>query len=75
MMRLDRRIRALERRYEARLNAAIECELARFTPEKQEELLRNFVADYERETGHAPGATDSYPGARYGRADRQRHGC
>jgi len=50
-MRLDRRIRALERRYEARLNAAIERELARFTPEEQEELLRNFAADYERETG------------------------
>ncbi|MFI5399401.1 MAG: hypothetical protein ACHQ9S_28065 [Candidatus Binatia bacterium] len=54
-------MRSLEQRQTAELNAAIERELERFTPEEREELLRNFAAEYERETGHAPGATDSDP--------------
>ena len=55
-MRLDRRVRALEGRQQRRtaeLDAAIERELARFTPEEREELLRNFAAKLESERRHA----------------------
>ncbi|MFI5399115.1 MAG: hypothetical protein ACHQ9S_26590 [Candidatus Binatia bacterium] len=46
MQMLKRRIRALEQRCTAKLNAAIEHELARFTPEKQAELLHSFRAEW-----------------------------
>ncbi len=36
-------------RIEARLDAAIERELARFTPERQAELLDQFLAEWDAE--------------------------
>ncbi len=56
MMRLAHRIRAMDRLRGKQLNAAIERELARFTPEQREKFLREFAAEYERENGHPPWA-------------------
>ncbi len=49
-MQLSRRIRALERRRAAELDAAIERLLEPFTPEERPELQRISRAEWESET-------------------------